>query len=150
MIAGKCQPLEKMTLCQVVPKAKEGLNWAKLKTLATETLNIYSYQTCALSSTYINWRCRTDPSPTRLCHSFPPWLSTARAEGSGLFSACSWAHPLLQLCVQGLSSVCVQHGRDQGRVQRPLRAQGERRSPLGALRGTHPLPQAWHSEWLLP
>lgn len=33
MIAGHCQPLEKISPYQVVPKAKPGFNRAKLKTL---------------------------------------------------------------------------------------------------------------------
>lgn len=33
MIAGDCQPLEKISLYQVVPKAKPDFNRAKLKTV---------------------------------------------------------------------------------------------------------------------
>lgn len=54
-----------------------------------------------------------------------------------------------QLCLQGLCSLCVQHGRYQSCFQWPLCSQRECGSSMGSIRRSYPLSQTWYSKCLL-
>lgn len=106
MIAGNCQPLEKMTLYQVIPEANPGFSWAKLKNVTRVTLNICSYQTCThccLAALRSAARCGIDPSPIRLCNSLIPRLRHRGGVCSVHISESSLAAP----CSRALQCVCT-------------------------------------------
>lgn len=54
-----------------------------------------------------------------------------------------------QLRLQGLCSLCVQHGRYQSCFQWPLCSQRECGSSMGSIRRSYPLSQTWYSKCLL-
>lgn len=66
-----------------------------------------------------------------------------------------WAYSMLislsssQLCLQGLCSLCVQHGRYQSCFQWPLRSQRECGSSMGAIWRSYPISQTWYRKCLL-
>lgn len=153
MIAGNCQLLEKMVVSQVVLKDKSRFWQGKALNCGTRDFK------------YLQW---SDPDQIQIvCYLAPPLL----ALGVGLiltplysvelvnsldevctekgFTIRISIHLLFQLCLQGLCSLCVQHGRYQSCFQWPLCSQRECGSSVGTIWRSHPISQTWYSKCLL-